>query len=110
MDFLIYPSIIYVTTGLAIAGLCWLGVARTQIIIHILHREVEPAYAHAALLVMAVFFWPIVIWMILVGRRREREAAQAEMDAKADAHRTARFAQMANAQGVAQAIGLADRG
>lgn len=108
LEFLVYPLIIYLTAGLAIATLLALGVARTEIRIEILHREVEPGYAHVALLVMTVMFWPVVVWMLLAGRRQDRAMAQAEIDRRADEQRVQRFAASANVAGVARAVGLAE--
>lgn len=107
LEFLVYPLIIYLTAGVAIATLLALGVARTEIRIEILHREVEPGYAHAALLVMTILFWPVVVWMLLAGRRQDRAMAQAELDRRDDARRVQNFAAGANA-GVARAVGMAE--
>lgn len=103
IEILVYPIIIYLTAGAAVAALLALGVAKTDVTIHILGRETEPAYAHAALLVMAALLWPVVVWMLLVGRKRERMAAQSEIDAREDAARNARFA----AQNVSNVVGVA---
>lgn len=103
IEFLVYPIIIYLTAGAAVAALLALGVAQAGVTIHILGRETEPAYAHAALLVMACLFWPVVVWMLIVGRKRDRLAAQAAIDAREDEGRVARFA----AQNLSNTVGVA---
>lgn len=93
MDIIWNILAIYVAIGVAVAALCALGLARTQIAVEILGREVDAGYAHGALLVMAALLWPLVIWLILMGRKLARNAAQAEQDAADDARRVANFAQ-----------------
>ena len=96
MDIIWNILAIYVAIGVAVAALCALGLARTQIEVDILGRRVDAGYAHGALLVMAALLWPLVIWLILVGRKFARTAAQAEQDAADDARRVANFTQRAN--------------
>jgi hypothetical protein len=66
---------IYLTMGVAIAVLMGLGAARVGIKMLVLEREIDPRYALVAILMVSALMWPVVVWLIVVGRRRERQAA-----------------------------------
>jgi hypothetical protein len=78
MNLLTQILVIYCAIGAMIAVLMWLGVARIAITMHILNREVDPRFAKASILSVAGLLWPVVIWSLIVGKRRERVIARAE--------------------------------
>jgi len=67
---------VYLCIGAAIAALMALGAARMEVGIELLGRPISPVFPIACTLVGALLAWPLVIWLLVRGRKAKSDKAE----------------------------------
>lgn len=64
--------IIYLCIGGAFATLMMLGAARMEVGLELLHRPISPVFPIACTLIGAALAWPLVVWLLVRGRKADK--------------------------------------